>query len=211
MLTDMSQILHKFGTIMSVEQKITEEVYKNPDGTLYFPEDFAQFGSNDGVRKALQRLEHKGVIKRVAQGIYVRPKVNSYVGIVMPTAEEVADAISRRDRARTVFTGSTALNVLGLSTQVPMNVVLLTDGSPREIKVGNRKIKFKKTSSRNLSAKGSISKLVIQALKTVGKGKLNESDIQKIIQLLKNEKHGDLLHDIGIAPEWIKTIMKKAL
>ena len=45
----------------------------------------------------------------------------------------------------------------------------------------------------------------------MGKGKLNESDIQKIIQLLKNEKHGDLLHDIGIAPEWIKTIMKKAL
>ena len=92
-----------------------------------------------------------------------------------------------------------------------MNVVLLTDGSPREIKVGKRKIKFKKTTPRNLSAKGDISRLVIQALKAIGNGKVSPSDEQKILELLKKERHGDLIHDIGIAPEWMQRIMKKAL
>lgn len=195
----------------SIEQLIKKEVHKTSQGTLFFPEDFAQFGSPDGVRKALQRLDHKGIIKRVAQGIYVHPKENSYIGLVMPTAEEVADAVARRDRARTIPTGVSALNALGLSTQVSMNVVLLTDGSPREIKIGKRKIKFKKTTPRNLSAKGDISRLVIQALKALGNGKVSQSDEQKIIELLKKERHGDLLHDIGVAPEWIQSIMKKAL
>jgi ribosomal protein S19E (S16A) len=195
----------------TIEQLITRDVQKTPQGTLFFPEDFAQLCSPDGVRKALQRLEHKGVIKRIAQGIYVHPKFNSYIGPVMPTVEEVAEAIARRDRARTVPTGISALNALGLSTQVPMNVVLLTDGSPREIKVGKRKIKFKKTTPRNLSAKGDISRLVIQALKALGNGKVSQSDEQRIIEVLKKERYGDLLHDIGIAPEWIQIIMKKAL
>ncbi len=195
----------------AIEYLISKEIQKTAQGTIFFPEDFARLGSSDGVRKALQRLEHKGILKRVAQGIYVYPKVNNHIGIVMPTAEEVAEAISRRDRARTVPTGASALNALGLSTQVPMNVVLLTDGSPREIKIGKRKIKFKKTTPRNLSAKGDTSRLVIQALKALGKGRVSQADEQKLIELLKRERHSDLLHDISIAPEWIQRIMKKAL
>jgi len=195
----------------TIEQLIIKEVQSKVQGTLFFPEDFFRFGSFDGVRKALQRIEQKGVLKRVTQGIYVFPKVNSYIGQVMPTAEEVAEAIARRDRARTVVTGASALHACGLSTEVPMNVVLLTDGSPREIKVGKRKIKFKKTTPRNLSAKGDISRLVIQALKAIGNGKVSPSDEQKILELLKKERHGDLIHDIGIAPEWMQRIMKKAL
>jgi ribosomal protein S19E (S16A) len=195
----------------TVEQKIMDQVQKEPNGTVFFPEDFSEAGSSDGVRKALQRLDSKGFVKRVAQGIYVYPKINKYIGLVMPTAEEVAEAIVRRDRARTVPTGVSALNALGLSTQMPMNLVLLTDGSPREIKVGKRRIKFKKTTPRNLSAKGEISRLVIQALKTLGKGNVSQQDEEKIIDVLKNERHGDLIHDIGVAPEWIQQIMKKAL
>lgn len=195
----------------TVEQLISDKVQEKPEGTLFFPEDFAQLGSSDSVRKALQRLDHKGVIKRVAQGIYILPKTSSYIGLVIPTAEEVAEAIARRDHARTIPTGATALNALGLSTQVPMNAVFLTDGSPREIRIGKRKIKFKKTTPRNLAAKGEISRLVIQALKTLGNGKVSEGDEQKIIERLRNEKHGDLVHDIGLAPAWIQQIMKKAL
>ena len=195
----------------AIEHIIRQTVQQKPEGTLFFPEDFAAVGSVAGVLKALQRLDHKGVIKRVAQGIYVRPKISPYIGAVLPTAEEVAEAIARRDRARTIPTGVSALNALGLSTQVPMNVVLLTDGSPRAIRVGNRTIKFKKTTPRNLSAKGAVSRLVIQALKALGNGQVSEEHEQKIIALLRTERHGDLLHDIALAPEWIQQIMKKAL
>jgi hypothetical protein len=130
---------------------------------------------------------------------------------LIPSAEEVAEAIAKRDKIRTVPTGSYALNALGLSTQVPMNIVLLTDGSPREIKVGKRKIKFKKTTPKNLMARGKISRLVIQAIKEIGIGKLNEAEEKKILVLLLKENEKDLKHDIALAPVWIQKIMKKAL
>jgi hypothetical protein len=197
--------------MQSIEKQIERSIKSKPMGSLVLPDDYLSYGSSDAIRKALERLQDKKVIVRVAQGIYVRPKISTLIGLITPTAEEVAEAIAKRDRIRTVPTGSYALNALGLSTQVPMNIVLLTDGSPREIKVGKRKIKFKKTTPKNLLAKGKISRLVIQALKEIGNGKVSEEEEKKIIALLIKENEKDLKHDIALAPVWIQKIMKKAL
>jgi hypothetical protein len=196
---------------MSIEDKIVAQIKALPKGELLLPIDFQELGSSEAVRLSLFRLEKEGFIVRVAQGIYVRPKESSLIGKLTPSAEEVADAIAKRDRIRTVPTGSYALNSLGLSTQVPMNIVLLTDGSPREIKVGKRTIKFKKTTPKNLLAKGKISRLVIQALKEIGNGKVTTAEEDKILNLLKKEDAKELKHDITLAPVWIQKIMKKAL
>ena len=195
----------------SVEKQIEKSIKSKQKGVLIIPDDYMDYGSSDAVRKALDRLENKQIIVRVAQGIYVRPKISKLIGPLVPSAEEVAEAIAKRDRIRTIPTGSYALNALGLSTQVPMNIVLLTDGSPREIKVGKRKIKLKKTTPKNLLAKGKISRLVIQALKEIGNGKVTTEEEIKIIGLLKKEDTKDLLHDIALAPVWIQKIMRKAI
>lgn len=197
--------------MQSIEKQIEKSIKSKPKGVLIIPDDYIGYGSSDAIRKALDRLENKQVIIRVAQGIYVRPKVSKLIGQLVPSAEEVAEAIAKRDRIRTLPTGSYALNALGLSTQVPMNIVLLTDGSPREIKVGKRKIKFKKTTPKNLLAKGKISRLVIQALKEIGNGKVTIEEENKIISLLKKEETKDLLHDIALAPVWIQKIMRRAV
>lgn len=196
---------------MSIEDNILAQIKALPKGVLLLPADFSDLGSSEAVRLALFRLEKQGVIVRVAQGIYVRPKISKLIGPLTPSAEEVAEAISKRDKIRTVPTGSYALNTLGLSSQVPMNIVLLTDGSPREIKVGKRTIKFKKTTPKNLLAKGKISRLVIQALKEIGNNKVTAAEEKKIVDLLKEEDVKDLKHDIALAPVWIQKIMKKAL
>jgi ribosomal protein S19E (S16A) len=196
---------------VSIEDKIVAQIAALPKGELLLPADFQELGSSEAVRLSLFRLEKKDFIVRVAQGIYVRPKESSLIGKLTPSAEEVAEAIAKRDRIRTVPTGSYALNALGLSTQVPMNIVLLTDGSPRVIKVGKRTIRLKKTTPKNLLAKGQISRLVIQALKEIGNGKVNESEEKKILELLKKEDVRALNHDIALAPVWIQKIMKKAL
>ena len=196
---------------MSIEESILKRIEALPMGELLLPADFSDLGSSEAVRLSLFRLEKQEVISRVAQGIYVRPKESSLLGKLVPTAEEVAETIAKRDRIRTVPAGSYALNALGLSTQVPMNIVLLTDGSPREIRVGKRKIKFKKTTPKNLLAKGKISRLAIQALKEIGNGKVTEAEEKKIVDLLRKEDEKDLRHDIALAPVWIQIIMKKAL
>lgn len=195
----------------SIEKQIEKSIKNKPKGSLVLPDNYIGFGSSAAIRKALDRLENKQVIVRVAQGIYVRPKISKLIGQLVPSAEEVAEAIAKRDRIRTLPTGSYALNALGLSTQVPMNIVLLTDGSPRIIKVGKRTIKFKKTTPKNLLAKGKISRLVIQALKEIGNGKVTAAEENKIIDLLKKEEEKDLKHDITLAPVWVQKIMMKAV
>ena len=197
--------------MQSIEKSIEKSIKGKSRGSLVLPDDYLNYGSSDAIRKALDRLEDKNVIVRVAQGIYVRPKISKLIGLILPTAEEVAEAIAKRDRIRTLPTGSYALNALGLSTQMPMNIVLLTDGSPREIRIGKRKIKFKKTTPKNLLAKGKISRLVIKSLKEIGNGKVKEEEEKKIINLLEKEDEKDLKHDVALAPVWIQKIMKKAL
>lgn len=195
----------------SIEYQIEKRIKSRPRGTVFFPDDFSAMGTSEAIRQGLVRLEKKKIIVRIAHGIYVRPKEHHLLGKVLPTAEEVAAAIVKRDRIRTVPAGAFALHSLGLTTQVPMKIVLLTDGSSRIIKVGRRTIKFKKTTPRNLLVKGEISKLVIQALKEIGNGKQTTEEEKKLIELLKKESVTTLKHDMVHAPIWIRKIMKKAL
>ena len=196
--------------MQSVEKQIKEKISQRNRGILLFPEDFNVLGSSEAVRLALHRLEKEGFIRRVTKGIYVRPKISEYIGEVMPSAEAIAQGIAKRDKIRIVPTGVYALHALGLSTQIPMNLVFLTDGAPRKIKLGKRSIKLKKTTPKNLLARGEISSLVIQALREIGKGKLTESEERIILKLLKKENEKDLIHDIQLAPVWIQKIMQKA-
>jgi len=196
--------------MQSIEKQIKEKISQRNRGVLLFPEDFNVLGSSEAVRLSLHRLEKKGFIKRVTKGIYLRPRTSEYIGEVIPTAEAIAQGIAKRDKIRIVPTGVYALHALGLSTQIPMNLVFLTDGSPRKIKLGKRSIKLKKTTPKNLLARGEISSLVIQALREIGKGKLFESEERIILKLLKKENEKDLIHDIQLAPVWIQKIMQKA-
>jgi hypothetical protein len=104
-----------------------------------------------------------------------------------------------------------ALNALGLSTQVPVNVVYYTDGSARRIDFGNQRIVFKKTSPKNLSAIGKISSLVILALREIGKEHVTEEQKKIILAHLEKEEPHRLEHDIKIAPEWMRKIMRKSI
>jgi len=197
--------------IQSVVYKVVKTILSKPRGYLLFPGDFSHRGSAESVRKALQCLKEKGLIRTVTHGIYVRPVIDEYIGEVLPTAEEVAKAIAKRDKIHLVPTGAYALNALGLSTQIPLKLVFLTDGAPRTIKVGKRTIKLKKTTPKNLKAKGKISALAIQALREIGKDNASEDELSKIINLLKEEDPTELKYDISLAPEWIKKIMKQAV
>ncbi|MDD3772045.1 MAG: DUF6088 family protein, partial [Weeksellaceae bacterium] len=144
---------------ISLEYQILTKIKKAKGGSLFFVEDFLRFGNAKSVAKALERLVQKEFISRVARGIYSRLEVDPYIGPVKPAYEEIAKAIAKRDKARIVPTGVMAMHLLGLSTQIPMNIVYLTDGAARKLTLGKASIVFKKTSPKNLSAIGKISSL----------------------------------------------------
>lgn len=131
--------------MLSTEDKIKQKIVKLRPGQIVFTNDFHKCGSIGSVKTALHRQIKKKNLTKLARGIYTKPKFSKLLNEeILPTAEEVAQAISKRDKARILSTGLYALNQLGLSTQIPLNVVYLTDGSPRKINVGKRTIQFKK-------------------------------------------------------------------
>lgn len=197
--------------MQSTEEQILKKIRGYKRGKIFFPDDFAECGSNEAVRQALVRLEEDGKLFRLAHGIYLYPKKDPQLGVLQPSIDEIAEAIAKRDKAKIIPTGTLAMNKLGLSTQVPMNAVYLTDGSPRSIQVGNREIKFKRTVPKNLKAKGKISGLVIQALREIGKGNTTDRQLAKIRELLQKEKPENVRHDAKLAPIWIRKIMENAL
>ena len=174
----------------STEKKIERNIKRQRRGKLLFASNFALFGNTEAVFKALQRLHKSGLIMRVAHGIYYYPKKDMKYGNtpIPPTIEEIAYGIAKRDKVRIVPTGSYALNVLGLSSQVPANVVFITDGAPRRISVGKGKgILFKHTSeARCLAYKSKLLMLIVSALREIGEGKATLQQLEIIKSHLSN-------------------------
>ena len=136
---------------VNIEIQILKRIKKAKRGVLFFNDSFIAFGSSDAVRQALARLVKAGELDRVATGIYTNPEIDPVIGKVMPGLEKIAETIAKRDKARIIPTGAYALYRLGLTTQIPLNVVYLTDGAARKIKIGNRSITFKKISPKNVA------------------------------------------------------------
>lgn len=198
--------------MQSIDDKIYNRVRKCGRGLIFSANDFANIGEPKSVLKALERMTNSGVIIRVTRGIYCYPKIDKVLGLgaIYPTFEEIAQYIAKRDKARIVPTGSYALNVLGLSTQVPANIVYLTDGSPRKITLkSGRGIKFIKTAPKNLAFKNRLAMLLTFALKEIGEGNVTEEQKQHIANLLKNEDQSAIEKDYSLMPNWIRLLISR--
>ncbi len=195
--------------MQSTENKIKKWIIRQRRGKIFFANDLQGFGSSGAVRLSLWRLCKKGFITRLSAGIFVYPKFSKFLEeYVNPSIEDIAKAIAKNEKSRIIPTGLYALNALGLSTQVPMRVVFLTDGTPRSIKLkGEVAIIFKKTIPKYLSFKSEITTLVIFALKEIGNGKVLESELQRIKEVLSHEKAKIIKHDAALAPQWISDIL----
>lgn len=197
----------------SVISKIKQYILSLKRGSIFFPDEFDDLGTPDAIRQSLTRLCKDGLIIRVAQGIYCYPEIEQKLGlgILQPSYEQIAQAMAKRDHARIVPTGAYALNVLGLSTQVPMNYVYLTDGSQRHVKIANgRGITFKNVAPRNLAFKSRLVMLITFALKSLKKENIEDWQIKKIGILLKNEPKESVLADLKLMPLWIRNIIRQA-
>jgi hypothetical protein len=193
----------------AVRTKIKEAIVAMEPGSIIFPSDFFQLGSVSAVNMALSRLNNAGFIKRLAKGIYTLPKHNPLFGSTNPSIEEIAEAISKKEKVKIRPTGLTALNKLGLSTQVPMKVVYLTDGNPRKIKLNRGEITFRRTTPKIMAINGEKTFLAVQAMTTLGKGAVNDKIFEQLYNVLKNEDIRQIREDAKLAPAWISSILYK--
>lgn len=196
----------------SIENKIYNSIKHKKNGTILFASDYLHIGSAPTVNKALERLASSQKILRLSKGIYCKPQIdtNFGLGIIYPSLETIAQAIAKRDRSRIMPTGDYALNQLGLSTQVPMNAVYYTDGTPRKIKIYNgRGILFRRVAPKRLAFKNPLAAMLTFALQTIGKVNLSDSRIKRIKEILTQIPADSITADYPLMPDWIRTIIKK--
>ena len=199
-------------SMQSVENKILSVIKSKKYGTILFASDFADAGERKTINKAFERIALSGKIIRLARGIYCKPKVDTEFGfgVIYPSVDHGGRGIVQKEKGRIVPTGDTALNKLGLSTQVPMNAVYLTDGTPRRIKIYNgRGILFKHVVPKRLDFKSELIMLITFALQTLGQGNLSEEQFSRIKQLLSNEPKERISEDLKLIPGWIRSIILK--
>lgn len=193
--------------MQSIEYKILISVKKRGKGTIVFPSDFVQLASAASVRKALSKLTEEGTFFRLAHGIYLYPKYNEYIeGPVLPSLDEIAHAVAKRDKVHIQPVADYALNLLGLSTQLPQNAVYLTDGAARRIKIySGHGIRFIRTIPKNLIYRNSLIGMTVSAIREVGEGKLSKEEYAKIKALLTaNTDKKSIMSDLSLAPVWIR-------
>lgn len=198
---------------MSGYEYIKTSIEASGRGHIFFPDDFSATKSSDTIRSALVRLCEDNIIIRLAQGVYCYPLIDNKwgMGVMYPSLDDIAKAIAARDRCRIAPTGSAALNALGMSTQLPANVVYYTDGSPRNINIGSgRGLRFKRsTDMKRFAYKSETMQLIVVALREIGNGKVNDKDKEIVAKYLKTVDDEAYFHDLILAPAWVQKLLKE--
>lgn len=192
-----------------VENKALRIIQGHGAGWVFTPRDLTTLGDPRSVGMALTRLVRKGKIRRLARGLYDYPRQHPTLGKLAPSPDIIAKAIAGRHAIRLQPSGAYAANLLGLSNQVSMRIVFLTDGPSRLVKVGKQQIILKHTTPQNMATAGTISGLVIQALRHIGKQHVDDSVVNLLSRRLNREEKKQLLKDLRHAPAWIAQIMRR--
>lgn len=189
------------------EQTLREQILSSEDDAIFFRNDFPQYHP-ESVGRILTDLTEEGELIRIASGIYIKPRMSRF-GPVMPSIEHIVKAISIRDKAQILSSGETALNALGLSTQVPMSYSFLTTGSARKLSIEKRQVTLKRGVPRNFAYKTQLIGLIVQALRCLGEPNVTSKELEQIQRLITKESDKEaLIRDVHMMPVWMKRIIK---
>jgi len=189
---------------------LRQRIEAMPEDCILFRSDFPEYHT-EFVGSILSELTTEGILVKIAHGIYAKPRKSRF-GVVLPSVDKIVQAIADRDNAEVLPSGMTALNALGLSTQVPMNYTYLTTGSERTINLSNRKVVFKRGVPKNFCYGARLISLLVQALKALKKENVGEEEINIIQQLVSKETDKEtLVKDVDMMPAWMKRVIKPML
>lgn len=184
--------------------EIKNRILAEKIGAVFVAADFADITDKTIINVVLTRLESEGIIRRVFRGVYDKPEYNEFLKeYVAPIPDNVANALARNYGWTIVPCGDTALNLLGLSTQVPAIWVYVSDGTYKEYTYGNTTIQFKRTTNKEVSKLSYKTALIIQALKALGKDKIDDTVLDRLRKLLTAEEKRTMLMEAKTATAWI--------
>lgn len=188
-----------------IRNRIKAEKY----GSVFVATDFADITENVKIGVCLSRLEEEKTLLRIMRGVYYKPEYSTLLGeYIAPAPDAVAHAIARNFGWTIVPCGDTALNLLGLSTQVPAVWSYVSDGAYKEYSFDSTTIKFKRTTNKEISKLSPKTALVIQAIKALGKEHVTDEIIEKIRSETSAGERTTMLKEAQYATAWIYGIIK---
>ncbi|HOX05215.1 MAG TPA: DUF6088 family protein [Planctomycetota bacterium] len=191
-------------------QKVRARIYGNGRGGVFTPKDFLDVASHETVRQALARLTRAGTIRRLARGVYDYPPFSD---ILKAPASADPDAIARaiaRAHGWTILpSGNTALNLLGLSTQVPAEWQYFSDGPSKTLEWSGGTLVFKHRTNKETTALSPETALLTQALKTLGKDEVGPAQLGKIRARLDAGKLKRAAREARYVTSWVYEIIKE--
>lgn len=180
------------------------------NGGIVSIEDLLDAGPRTAIDQALSRLVRQEIVSRVSRGLYVWPQTNALLGRQqVPPPDELVQAWAKKNGLRVIPSGVLAANLLGLSTQVPAKIVYYTNGSTKTLKLGPYTIKLLNRGPKTMDVRGTISSLIFQALRSIGKGRVPPQVIEKLARKLTPKDKKELLRNIPRAAAWMKPIIEE--
>jgi hypothetical protein len=195
--------------VQTIDSRLKSRIYGHGRGAVFTPNDFLDLGGRDAVDKALSRLTARGVIRRLARGLYEYPREHPELGTLSPDLEKVAKALAGKHRIRLQPAGAYAANLLGLSEQVPAKIVFLTDGPSRTVKIGRQEIHLRRTTPRNMAAAGRLSGLLMQAFRSLGRQHITRQRLARLKLTLPAKERKQLIKDLPLAPTWMHPFFRE--
>lgn len=190
-------------------KKIEERICCGKHGKVYITSDFCDIASKEVAQRALSRLAEDGKIRRIMRGVYDYPEYNAFLQEnVVAAPDKVAHAIARNYGWTIVPCGDTALNVLGLSTQVPSAWVYVSNGKYVEYTYENITLRFKHTANKEISTVSEKTALIIQAIKALGSDNINYEIIEKLSLSIDKSEKKKMLLEAKYTTAWIYEIIK---
>ena len=188
---------------------IKDKIISSAVGTVFVATDFVDIADKTSVNTYLTRFEEEGIIRRVLRGVYEKPEYNEFLDEhVAASPDKIAHALARNYGWTIVPCGDTALNLLGLSTQIPAAWVYVSDGTYKEYDYEQITIKFKRTTNKEISKLSYKTALVVQALKALGKENVDDTVIVKLKSTLTKEEKEAMLIEAKAVTSWIYEYIK---
>lgn len=194
----------------SYTEKISDKINDFDSNKVFFANDFLDIASYETARKILNRMVKEGKIKRVIDGFYYNPRYSELVGEYEAVSiHELALAIARKYNWNIAPCSSTALNLIGLSTQVPTHYKYISSGRYKKYTIGDTVLEFKKVNPGEIANMSLKTATVIQAIKSLGKENMNREVIRKIRENLTEEEISDLMDESKSVPSWIYEVIRE--
>ena len=188
---------------MNVVEQVKQKIQEYPQGQPFSSRKLLGFGTRAAVDKALSRLVESGEVTRLSRGIYVRPKLNKYVGAVVPEPIAIIRAKLEAENETLQVHGAEAARQFQFTTQVPTRTVFYTSGSSRRFHIGNLSVELKHVAPRKLILAGQPAGTALTALWYLGKANVNKTAIERIERTLPAKEFEALKSEKPAMPGWM--------